>query len=214
MKQEDMSMGETKTLHKIYAAWEYEKEIEDLNEQSRQGWQLVKGGCFYSKYKKNNTIVKRYQIDFNTKIEDKKRYIDMFQEQGWTYINSTFNGWHYFEKIYDPSLAEEVYQIYTDRPSKTEMANRWIKIMRPLLILVAIGTIFYLYEFVHQPDIAGIGLLVEFICVLYLAVRGIFDMKKVIWGERSTDKKKLPIGAIFAVVILGFLWYIFFSIIM
>ena len=30
-----------KTSHKVYTAWNYEKEIEDLNAQSEKGWQLI-----------------------------------------------------------------------------------------------------------------------------------------------------------------------------
>ena len=44
------------------------------------------------------------------------------------YLNSTFNGWHYFRKAYDPSLPEEEYQIYTDTASGKEMADRWRRI--------------------------------------------------------------------------------------
>ena len=45
-----------KISFKVYSAWNYQKEIEDLNEASRQGWQLVKGGCFHSKFVKNPEI--------------------------------------------------------------------------------------------------------------------------------------------------------------
>ena len=33
--------------YKWYAVWEYEKEEEDLNEASKKGLQLTKGGCFH-----------------------------------------------------------------------------------------------------------------------------------------------------------------------
>ena len=35
-----------KTVWKMYSAWNYEKEIEDLNRASEQGWNLVKGRSF------------------------------------------------------------------------------------------------------------------------------------------------------------------------
>jgi hypothetical protein len=46
-------MGKYKRKFGIYAAWNYELEVEDLNKMSEQGWQLIKGGCFSNKFKKN-----------------------------------------------------------------------------------------------------------------------------------------------------------------
>lgn len=93
---------ERKTSYAAYAAWNYEKEEDRINEESKKGWQLVKGGCFHSVYEKNNSKRYIYKIDYNTITmrdgEEKDRYIQMFEELGWDYINSTFNGWNYFKK--------------------------------------------------------------------------------------------------------------------
>lgn len=88
-------MGKQKISHAAYAAWDYKKEIEDLNKKSQEGWQLVKGGCFKSIYEQNDQVCYRYQLDYNTDIENKVLYLEMFEDQGWEYINSTFNGWHF-----------------------------------------------------------------------------------------------------------------------
>ena len=121
-------MKETRTSYKMYAAWEFDREIQDLEERSRNGWQLIKGGCFHSKFTFDDSVQYRYALDFNQGIEDPARYRDTFAEQGWEYINSTFNGWHYFRKAYDPALPEEEYQIYTDTVSRNEMTNRWKRV--------------------------------------------------------------------------------------
>ena len=92
--------GETKTSFKMYSAWNYQKEIEDLNKASLEGWQLKKGGGFHSTFVKNPDVCYRYQLDYG-RIDDMGRYIETFREQGWEYINSTFNNWHYFRKAYD-----------------------------------------------------------------------------------------------------------------
>ena len=125
-------MKKTRNSYKTYAAWEFDREIQDLEEQSKNGWQLIKGGCFHSKFSFDDTVRYRYALDFNQGIEDPARYRETFAEQGWEYINSTFNGWHYFRKAYDPSLPEEEYQIYTDTASRKEMANRWKRVARIL----------------------------------------------------------------------------------
>ena len=113
-----------KTVFKAYFAWDYEQELEELDRLSRQGWQLVKGGCFHSRFVKNEGQRFRYQLDYRPEVEDMGRYLEIFREQGWEYVNSTYNGWRYFRKVYDPALPEEEYRIFTDRLSLGEMTRR------------------------------------------------------------------------------------------
>ncbi len=40
----------TKISCRTYMAWDYDKEEEHLDEMSEKGWQLKKGGCFFSVY--------------------------------------------------------------------------------------------------------------------------------------------------------------------
>ena len=118
-------MKKTKSSYKMYPAWEFDREVKELDEQSRKGWQLTKGGCFHRKYQFDDGVRYRYALDFNQEISDPVRYREIFAEQGWEFVNSTFNGWHYFRKVFDPALPEEEYQIYTDTASRQEMAGRW-----------------------------------------------------------------------------------------
>lgn len=128
-------MKEYKTTHKIYSAWDYTREIEDLNKMSENGWQLVKGGLLGSRFKRNENIRYRYQLDFNTKIDDMGRYIETFREQGWEFVNSTWNGWHYFRKLYDAS--ENEYEIYNDQNSLKEMQGKWQKTAISWMLLLS-----------------------------------------------------------------------------
>ena len=41
-----------KTELTFYAAWDYRREIADLNARSQQGWQLLKGGCYFSTFRR------------------------------------------------------------------------------------------------------------------------------------------------------------------
>lgn len=137
-------MRQHKTSHRVYGAWEYRREIEDLNRESRDGWQLVRGGCFYSRFERDEGITYRYQIDFRGKIENMPHYLESFRDQGWEYINSTFNGWHFFRKVYHPDLPENEYEIYTDEVSLAQMHGRWRRmamILGSILLLVALVTL-------------------------------------------------------------------------
>jgi len=117
------------TKHNVYYAWEADREERDLDEASRGGLQLIYGGCFHSRFRRDSGVVYRYRVDYQPKIPDMMDYRAAFEAQGWEYVNSTFNGWHYFRKLFDPALPESEYEIYTDRQSYAEMQNRWIRLI-------------------------------------------------------------------------------------
>ena len=121
-------MKKIKRRYVMYPAWEYKQEVADLNALSDAGWQLQKGGCFRSVFYRDETARYRYALDYNSSIDDPSRYRDTFAEQGWEFVNDTFNGWHFFRKRYDPSLPEEEYEIYTDEQSVQDMAGRWSRL--------------------------------------------------------------------------------------
>lgn len=166
-----------KTSHRVYTAWNYQKEIEDLNKASEQGWQLIKGGCFSSKYKWNPDVRYRYQFDYPGKVEDMGRYIETFREQGWEYINATFNGWHYFRKAYDPALPEVPYEIFTDRSSLKEMNDRWAKLVMGLSVLIAVFTAIQMILYFLTPTLPALLRIVTFGVMLAVFTHGIMAMK-------------------------------------
>jgi hypothetical protein len=145
-------MSEYKTRYKAYSAWNYENEIEELNKLSEEGWQLVKAGNYHSKFVKNPDIRYRYQLDYGN-IEDMGRYIETFREQGWEYINSTYNHWHYFRKVYDPSLPASSYEIFTDRESLKEMTGRWAKTAFVMSAVIGLMALIYLIMLIRMPQI-------------------------------------------------------------
>jgi len=202
-------MGEYKTIFNVYAAWDYEKEVDDLNMHSNNGLQLIKGGLVHCKFKQDNNIVYRYQIDYNPNINNKLAYIDAFKEQGWEYINSTFNGWHYFRKKYDDSLPENEYEIYTDQPSKVEMTKRWGKIATILLIVMGIFFIINFVKLICTPELSRIGLVGYIFTLVILLTTGLIKMKKV--GNGNKFKQKFHLGTMLIVLVLGYTWFTVFS---
>lgn len=191
-----------KTSHRIYTAWNYQKEIEALNKASEQGWQLIKGGCFSSKYKRNPDVRYRYQVDYPGKVEDMGRYIETFREQGWEYINATFNGWHYFRKAYDPALPEVQYEIFTDRHSLKERNDRWTKLVMgvsgPIVAFTAMQLILYFLT----PTLPALMRLVTFGVMMAVFIYGITAMKKA-ERRKSTRCDSIFIAAFLLVLIAG-----------
>lgn len=202
-------MKSIKTEYRAYAAWDYELELEHLNQMSEQGWQLIRGGCFHTKYEQDSSVVYRYQLDHNLKIENRMRYIDTFREQGWEYVNSTFNGWHYFRKVYDPAKPAEEYEIYSDKPSRAEMAGRLKKLMLALMVMVAGLLAAGVIAFVMEPEMAYVGILIEMLAGLILTATGFVRMRAVGRGERPC--RRFRIEALVAMMLLGLVWMLVFS---
>lgn len=187
---------EYKTVHKAYAAWECDKEIVALNKESEKGWQLIKGNVFSSKFKWNPEIRYRYQLDHQNKIEEMGRYIETYREQGWEYVNTTFNGWSYFRKLYDPSLPEEEYEIFSDASSKEEMHQSWIKAIIFMAVLVTIATVCNIVHLVQLPTLPNKWETI--ISMLAMAVLIMF----VVLLKNPQTRQKMKLGYVFAFAIL------------
>jgi hypothetical protein len=192
---------EQKSSWKIYSAWNYEKEVEDLNKASEEGWQMVRTGLFHRKFVRNPNVRYRYQMDFG-RIDDMGRYIETFREQGWEYVNSTYNKWHYFRKAYDPSLPEDAYEIFTDRESLREMHNRWGRLALIISILLAGFAVFYCVQLLRTPQLPLLIQTLAFALESGLLLRGWAIMRNPN-SNRSRKRDSAIVTAILAVIILG-----------
>ena len=191
----------TKTVWGMYSAWNYEKEIEDLNKRSEQGWQLVKGGLLHNKFRKNPNVRWRYQLDYRD-VEEKGRYIETFREQGWEYINSTFNHWHYFRKAYDPALPEEAYEIFTDRESLREMNKSWVRMALIAIVLLAGFAVSRGIEMITRPRLPVLAQLLAFLLEIALLLRGVLIMRNP-EASRNRRHDSAILTAILAVALRG-----------
>lgn len=193
-------MKDYKRVFNVYSAWDYTREIEDLNKMSENGWQLVKGGLFSNKFKKNADIRYKYQLDYNTKIDDMGRYIETFREQGWEYVNSTFNGWHYFRKLYDATSDD--YEIYNDSQSLKEMQAKWQNIgKRCLGALIAVFLLETALVVMH-PRLPSLLLTLVIFFEIFVIGRGLFVMKN---PQRADGHKRSWNGmpAFFTILLIG-----------
>ena len=194
-------MKEYKRVFNVYSAWDYTREIEDLNKMSENGWQLVKGGLYSNRFKKNDSLRYRYQLDYNPKVEDMGRYIETFREQGWEYVNSTINGWHYFRKLYDASAGED-YEIYNDSQSLKEMQGKWqrnaIMMMGALIVCALLEIISIIRSFAWANAVLALVLILEAIVI----GRGVYVLRN---PQRADGHKRSWNGmpAIFIIFCLG-----------
>ncbi len=186
---------------KMYPAWNYEEEIKDLNAASEKGWQLVRGGCFNSKFVNNPYIRYRYQMDYR-KIDDMGRYIETFREQGWEYINSTFNGWHYFRKLYDPSLPEDAYEIFTDSDSIKEMNRRWAHLALAIAVMLALFALISSARLFYRPTLPAVIQTLTFVIESAVLLRGVFIMRNPL-SSRGRRGDSAIITVFLTVIILS-----------
>ena len=190
-----------KRSYRVYSAWNYQREIEDLNRMSERGWQLVRGGCFHSRFVRDPEVRYRYQLDYRL-VEDMGRYIETFREQGWEYVNSTFNGWHYFRKLYDAALPETAYEIFTDRESLHEMNNRWARVALVVGVIIGILAVLFAVRMILKPDLPR---LVQFLTLLVesaVLLRGWSIMHKP-GPSRSRRGDSAFLTVFLAVILLG-----------
>ena len=177
MYEEEKRIRQYKRKFGIYAAWNYGLKIETLNQLSEEGWQLIKGGIFSDRFKREEAVQYRYQMDFQPKIEEKGRYIETFREQGWEYVNSTVNGWYYFRKLYDEERPEIEYEIFTDIESLKEMNNRWAIVGMILAAILAYGFVRQTVSMILWPNMQTLFQTVYLGFILAVFIRGIVVMK-------------------------------------
>ena len=190
-----------KSSWRAYTAWDYQKELEDLDRASQEGWQLIRGGCFHNKFVKNPGVRYRYQLDYG-RIQDMGRYIETFREQGWEYVNSTFNGWHYFRKAWDPSLPDSAYEIYTERSGLPEMERRWARIagIVGMVLLGFAGG--WLWSTIRQPQLPHLIMTLMLALEAAFLLRGWYIMRNPDSSRKRGGESRL--FAIFlAVLLLG-----------
>lgn len=178
---------ELKKSYRTYTAWNYEKEEDFINENSNGGWQLIKGGCFHSVYEKDDSKKYVYKIDYNPETMKKsienKRYIEMFEDLGWEYINSTYNGWNYFRKEYNENSDASEYEIYTDHTSYKEMLGRWCKLGKVIFVVELVLALIYTLIAIKHMDIF-IGIEAVLFWGIFLWIKKGLD----IMNEKMEDK--------------------------
>lgn len=182
-------MGRLRRSHRVYEAWNYKQEIADLNRASEEGWQLVKGGCFNSVFEEDNRQVYRYQMDYQTGVKNRMRYLETFKEQGWEYINSTFNGWHFFRKPYDPSWPEEEYEIYTDRSAIPDMVRRWQRLALMVMAVMTFCLVVMIVRMIQYPEWPRMSLIVMYALFVFIIGSGYLKTRRYRLQQETASAK-------------------------
>ena len=197
MMKNTKNTKKTKRTVKMFAAWDYEFEEQEFNRMSEQGWQLVSGGSFTQKYEYDDSVVYRYQLDYNNDVSDMTRYEETFRDAGWERVNSTLNGWHVFRKAYDPALPQEEYEIYTDDQSRNEMLKRWMRVcyIGFGMVLINFGNALRILD-TSDAGFIGVGLMLACGMTFGMLIAGVLNINRMLGGQKN--KRPYPMHAVSA----------------
>lgn len=133
---------ENKKIKKRFELADYLEEEQFLQEQHKNGWKMVELKLPFSTY-----IFERcepeeyiYQLDFKEQENDLGEYLQLFEDCGWEYFYK-YGNWYYFRKL--KSEIEEENVIFSDAPSRAEMARKVVK-FQGMVALVALFPLSYL----------------------------------------------------------------------
>ena len=128
----------TVKIHKVFWAWQNEKEELWLNAMSEKGYQLISVGfCTY--------VFERSDEQYGYRIEllesfagtsESSRYVQFLAETGVEYVGSVFR-WAYFRK----KKTEGEFELFSDNTSRIRHLKRILGLMLPLMVMnLGVGT--------------------------------------------------------------------------
>jgi len=131
----------SKTVRKVFLAWQIEKEKAFLEDMAINGYKLKK--VSFAKYTFEEIESKKliYQFDFQT-ISKKMipEYLTMFDD--WDFVDN-YGGWFHF--VIDAKDKEPDYSIFSDNRSKRDMYKRL------LIFLCIVGLPLYYQLIIFNP---------------------------------------------------------------
>ncbi|MDO5784487.1 MAG: DUF2812 domain-containing protein [Eubacteriales bacterium] len=171
-------------MHRLFMAWQYEKEEDWLNEMAANGWNLVDTSLFRYTFEEGTPGEYQYRLELlehGAKSPESIAYIRFMEETGAEHIATWFNGWTYFRK----KVSDGPFAIFSDIDSKIKHLKR---IERILLLALACELCAGGAQGVQYADTGGAWSLGVFIFAMVLAViilLGLVRIRKQIkhWKE-------------------------------
>jgi len=128
-------------IRKFYFAWHEKKEKAFLEENSREGYRLVKIGLFKYYFEPCPKEDRLYEADFRflDKMSEDE-YIQLYADAGWS-MDAKYGGWYFFSKL----KTEDNNSLFSDYHSLKD------KYKRILLLLLLTGFPLYYQLIIFIP---------------------------------------------------------------
>ena len=151
--------------HKLFWAWQDDREEAWLESMSREGWHL-QDVCFLTyTFARGEPQEWAYRLDFRPG-RDLPQYLEFVQEAGWHYLGSV-SGWLYFRL---PARLGQPTELYTDPEGKIAKYRR---VLGVLLLTCPVYGLVVLRRLNHWPPWYAAPLfafLVAAICLYVVAL--------------------------------------------
>ncbi len=171
-----MSDKSTRTVLKIFSAWNDAKEEAWLRKQALRGWHLESVGPIIYRFRRGEPADVTYRLDFQAGggTFDRSEYLALFRDSGWE-MTCRFGSWYYFRT---PTGTGRVPEIHTDAVSKAAKYSRLLT----LLILISALLTYSLLGPLNKPVDQGlwIGFRVLRALILALLAYGIIRLSLLV----------------------------------
>lgn len=159
------------TVHKVFFAWNEDKEASWLQLMALRGWYLEEVSFFTYRFvrRKPGDVVYRFDFRPMKNRKELEEYTGLFEDAGWQYVAS-LSSWHYFRREKTGAGCDE---IFSDNRSKLEKYRRLQLTMLVTSNAALISPIYLLRVVNHQPIIwvlLGILILID-VLLLYEILR-------------------------------------------
>lgn len=132
-----------RTVFKVFAIWDFDREEKWLNEMSQKGLALVAVG--YCNYTFEDSVPGEYTVrlellDNMPSHPESERYIQFVEATGAEFLGSVFR-WVYFRK----KSTQGEFRLYSDYPCRIRHLNRvlfFIGCVTPIIVLNAVRFLF------------------------------------------------------------------------
>ena len=167
-------MSETKTLHRNFWVWEFEKEERWLNEMAQEGWALQNAGfCTYTfeKTEPGQYIIRLAMLDSSPDFES---FMEELEAQS---VGHCFS-WGYFRR----SAQLGPFDMFSDVDSRISHLNKIGQMVRLLCLanlLIGVTNIFSGASLAHDFSVSFISFKTFLHCAKTLASKEIFRYNKI-----------------------------------
>lgn len=123
----------TKTVFKIFLAWQDQKEEKWLEEMASRGWFLDKVSPYLYSFRKAEPQKVVYRLDYkNSFAQDYAEYLSLFKDSNWQLVGM-FSNWHYYMTTVNDQNSPEIFN--SDR-SRAQKYRRMLYFLVPLGLLI------------------------------------------------------------------------------
>lgn len=111
-------------IHKVFWAWDDEKEETWLSQMAQSGWHLAQVKLFTYIFVAGEPRDFVYRLDLMPTVKKKDEYFQLFHDAGWEHVDKLV-GWEYWRKEVKPGQDPE---IFTDQESKSRKYKLLLRI--------------------------------------------------------------------------------------